>query len=425
MTKDVHRSYAGASEPGQPKSDQFTPIIPRASLFSRLSVGKLWSAKLLAGGFLAAGLLAVFSGHADAQQTLVIGGGGAGGVTVNYGALENPYAPYSGYSGTPYRQPGTGELLVTRPSTLLFPPMQHPQSHIAEQQSFAAQGQVPTLTRPGSQQVVSGPPKSQLLVPLPPGTELPAAPRLAQAPTPAPAAPAAPVAPVIKQAVVPPPPTTTPMTEPEVKVASKAPPPPPPPAAEVQPIPVPPPPVMQAEIKPEAPATPAVTPEAPEVSQTKEPAMAATEQPVPVPPAPPAAESMPEAPKVEVAKTEDTAAASTAALPPSTTEDGEVRLLFASGSAELSKTSESELQALAQALLQDEKARIQLMAYAADSDNNTSRARRLSLSRALAVRAFLIEQGVRSTRIDVRALGSKTQTGPADRVDILPQGASG
>jgi len=47
--------------------------------------------------------------------------------------------------------------------------------------------------------------------------------------------------------------------------------------------------------------------------------------------------------------------------------------------------------------------------------------RRLSLSRALAVRAFLIDQGVRSTRLDVRALGDKTGDGPADRVDIVPQ----
>jgi outer membrane protein OmpA-like peptidoglycan-associated protein len=48
----------------------------------------------------------------------------------------------------------------------------------------------------------------------------------------------------------------------------------------------------------------------------------------------------------------------------------------------------------------------------------------LSLSRALAVRAFLIEQGVRSTRMDVRALGDKVPDGPVDRVDVLPQAAN-
>ena len=44
--------------------------------------------------------------------------------------------------------------------------------------------------------------------------------------------------------------------------------------------------------------------------------------------------------------------------------------------------------------------------------------RRLSLSRALAVRTFLIDNGVRSTRIDVRALGDKAPDEPANRVDV-------
>ena len=50
---------------------------------------------------------------------------------------------------------------------------------------------------------------------------------------------------------------------------------------------------------------------------------------------------------------------------------------------------------------------------------NASKARRLSLSRALAIRSFLIDQGVRSTRIEVRAMGNKVPEGPADRVDIV------
>ncbi len=59
------------------------------------------------------------------------------------------------------------------------------------------------------------------------------------------------------------------------------------------------------------------------------------------------------------------------------------------------------------------------MAYAGGDNDNASQARRLSLSRALAVRSYLIEQGVRSTRIDVRALGNKTDVEPADRVDLI------
>ena len=40
-------------------------------------------------------------------------------------------------------------------------------------------------------------------------------------------------------------------------------------------------------------------------------------------------------------------------------------------------------------------------------------------SASLAVRAFLIDEGVRSTRIDVRALGNRFEGGPSERVDIV------
>jgi outer membrane protein OmpA-like peptidoglycan-associated protein len=47
-----------------------------------------------------------------------------------------------------------------------------------------------------------------------------------------------------------------------------------------------------------------------------------------------------------------------------------------------------------------------------------SKARRLSLSRALSVRSFLIKSGVRSTRIGVMALGNKSSGTLQNRVDI-------
>jgi len=60
-----------------------------------------------------------------------------------------------------------------------------------------------------------------------------------------------------------------------------------------------------------------------------------------------------------------------------------------------------------------------LKAFAAGNAETASQARRLSLSRALAVRSFLIDKGIESTRMDVRALGTKFEDGPPDRVDIL------
>ncbi len=87
--------------------------------------------------------------------------------------------------------------------------------------------------------------------------------------------------------------------------------------------------------------------------------------------------------------------------------------------AQLPNSSLGTLKSIAISLNQNEIFRLQLKAYAADQGGSASHARRLSLTRALAVRSFLIENGVRSTRIDVRALGNKSKTGKSDRVDVL------
>jgi outer membrane protein OmpA-like peptidoglycan-associated protein len=92
---------------------------------------------------------------------------------------------------------------------------------------------------------------------------------------------------------------------------------------------------------------------------------------------------------------------------------------FANGAADLPADGKSVLDRAAAQLKGDEEARLQIVAYASGGDDAGSQARRLSLSRALAVRSYLIDQGVRSTRMDVRALGNKSTDGPADRVDIL------
>ena len=61
-------------------------------------------------------------------------------------------------------------------------------------------------------------------------------------------------------------------------------------------------------------------------------------------------------------------------------------------------------------------------ALAAGSGDDMSAPRRLSLARGLAVRALLINEGVASTRIYVRALGGNAEaigSAPADRTDIM------
>ncbi len=110
-----------------------------------------------------------------------------------------------------------------------------------------------------------------------------------------------------------------------------------------------------------------------------------------------------------------------AALPPPTAPvEGQVgQIPFAAGAADLPADGKSILDRAVAQLKQDESARLQIVAYASGGDDSGSQARRLSLSRALAVRSYLIDQGVRSTRMDVRALGNRSPSGPADRVDIL------
>jgi outer membrane protein OmpA-like peptidoglycan-associated protein len=109
----------------------------------------------------------------------------------------------------------------------------------------------------------------------------------------------------------------------------------------------------------------------------------------------------------------------TARLPEGALPD-QLRLDFGRGASELTPAIESTLSRLAEELKAQPEQRIQLKAFAAAEGGNASQARRLSLSRALAVRSFLIDQGIRSTRMDVRALGNTADSGPLDRVDIVP-----
>ncbi len=87
---------------------------------------------------------------------------------------------------------------------------------------------------------------------------------------------------------------------------------------------------------------------------------------------------------------------------------------FGANQSTLSPKAQTELSKLA-AELAGNNERIELKAYAAQSAADG--ARMLSLTRALAVRAYLMNKGVADTRIDVRALGAAA-SGPPDRVDI-------
>lgn len=99
---------------------------------------------------------------------------------------------------------------------------------------------------------------------------------------------------------------------------------------------------------------------------------------------------------------------------------GATRILYTGQSDDVPASATAELDAIAQDLLANQDKRIQVMSYAAGTEDTESKARRKSLARGLAIRSYLMKSGVPSTRIDVRALGNKAEGGPADRVDIIP-----
>jgi outer membrane protein OmpA-like peptidoglycan-associated protein len=95
-------------------------------------------------------------------------------------------------------------------------------------------------------------------------------------------------------------------------------------------------------------------------------------------------------------------------------------LKFKAGATDLSNGPQPVLDAIANRLLANESLRVEIISHATGGADDAMEARRVSLARAVAVRAYLIEKGVRSLRIDVRALGNRADNGPAtDQVDLL------
>ncbi|MEE9317724.1 MAG: OmpA family protein [Rhodospirillales bacterium] len=194
-----------------------------------------------------------------------------------------------------------------------------------------------------------------------------------------------------------------------------------------------------AASKPPAPLTAAKPPTPPEAKKPAEPektvAKAPPAPPSATPPAPPKLakpemkSSAPPAPPAPAAPAPATAAKpepkpmkkEQAALPPpeEAIKPGQaLRVTFGPTVSKLPADAKDSLKALAKKIKGKDKLRLQLMAFAGGKSLSASKARRMSLSRALSVRSFLIESGVRSTRIDVRALGSKTTEEPVNRVDV-------
>jgi outer membrane protein OmpA-like peptidoglycan-associated protein len=280
---------------------------------------------------------------------------------------------------------------------------------------LGAQSAAPALRAPGrpAQQLVAPPARAAQQVPpasvarqtgAPTGTRVGPQAQTAQAPTFTPPPP--------PPAFVPP----APLTPPAVASApiGAPPPPPPPPQASAQGAPT-----RVAPPPPPPPAAVQAPPPPPAAVQAPPPPPAAVIAPPPPPPAP-VVQAPPPAPAPQQVAPAQTAPQQVAAAPAARAASASAlaTLPFAANASDLTDQSRAALGPVLEALRADANARLQIQAYATGGDDQGGQARRLSLSRALAVRGHLIEQGIAATRMDVRALG-RTGDGPSDRVDIL------
>ncbi len=95
-----------------------------------------------------------------------------------------------------------------------------------------------------------------------------------------------------------------------------------------------------------------------------------------------------------------------------------VRVVFEEGKADLTPADEDAIRGLARSIPAPTADSVNVVAYAAGKPDDPSTARRLSLSRGLAVRSVLLATGVPSAQIYVRALGATASDGPVDRVEL-------
>lgn len=363
-----------------------------------------------------AGLISAASGPALAQTAGFDTGDPA--VTVDLSVLEGGSSA-SGAMSAPSAGAFTGRLRMPGTEAPVSRLYVKPRSEAAASPSRSSERLAATSAKGPVMPPVKAP-ESALRVPPVVQPTSPQAATPAQ-PRPAPAVPA-PTKPETLASAPPPPAVEKPQNltaapkppaveKPQVAVAAPKPPAtsaaPPPPAIEKPQAAAP---APKPQAAPAAPPPPAAV-EKPQVPAPQIPAVA-----VPAPPPPPTADGGQVA-----AATPAPRAVEQAALPKTgkATPGGDaLKVVFDTEEAKLSEQSRAELKTMVQGILDKSDLRVQLLAYAGGEALSSSKARRLSLSRALAVRSYLIENGLRSTRIDVRALGDKTTEEPVNRVDV-------
>ena len=122
---------------------------------------------------------------------------------------------------------------------------------------------------------------------------------------------------------------------------------------------------------------------------------------------------------MRVAPTAPAASAAVENATASTAGSAEPALKFKPGVTELAGGDQPALDAIAARMRASPELRVELISHAVGPADQAMEARRVSLARAVAVRAYLVDKGVQGVRIIVRALGNQTDKGPiADQVDL-------
>jgi outer membrane protein OmpA-like peptidoglycan-associated protein len=164
--------------------------------------------------------------------------------------------------------------------------------------------------------------------------------------------------------------------------------------------------------KPAVAAVPVVAPK---------PAAAVTPVPAPVIPPPAPAVAVAPVPAKTIAPPAAKPAASAAPVP-ALGSDGPAKLTrtvsFDKDKTDLSDDTKSDLNDIADQV-KTSQGSVRIVAYASGTAEQASVARRISLSRALQIRAFLISKGVNQLSINVQALGNQIPSGDGDRADIF------
>lgn len=170
------------------------------------------------------------------------------------------------------------------------------------------------------------------------------------------------------------------------------------------------------EAIPATPKRPAPKQPAPIKSATKQPVMAKPVTAKPAPPKPPAVSKSKPAPKVAAVTPTVRVEAQTPKSPAAGPRDW--RIVFPADSAELTDAGRRAIGDVAGILAVDTAKKVSIRAHADSRKGGAGAARRLSFSRAIAIRAALIDKGVLSTRMHLWARGDRDKVTPRDLVEI-------